>query len=422
MLQIICNRYVAALDYLSTPHRLIATSLVRVILGSIVALTYLAHIGVREFLWGPNGQIPYSRLVETTAGRHDFLNLYRYAPSEAAFNAIFAAGLVIAILYTLGVRTRATGILTFVFTWSLIYRNEEAIDGGYKMLLFILLYLMFADTGRYFSIESFFGRRSSEAGSLGSRILGLFHNYAVALCLFQVIAMYLFSTYYKMQGHMWQDGTALYYVLRDNEFNIPGISRLVYQSATLVTLGTYATLLLQGAFPWLVFHRKLKWLVLGAAASFHSGIALLMGLLWFSSIIISVDLLFIDDETFDAALTRLRSWVLRNAPSGRVVVIYDGTCGFCRRVVSALKRLDEPARVELVAAAPKDAMYVIADGQTHRGYWAFQVLLATLPSTWILAALMRTRIVSVFGEAIYGLIAKNRARLGCKGNLCTAVR
>jgi predicted DCC family thiol-disulfide oxidoreductase YuxK len=196
----------------------------------------------------------------------------------------------------------------------------------------------------------------------------------------------------------------------------------VYQSATLITLGTYATLLLQGAFPWLVFHRKLKWLVLGAAASFHSGIALLMGLVWFSSIIISVDLLFIDDETFDAAFARLRSWVLRHAPSGQIVVIYDGTCGFCRRVVSVLKRLDAPARVELVAAAPQDAMYAITGGETYRGYWAFQVLLATLPSTWMLAAIMRIRLVSIAGEAVYGLIAKNRTRLGCEGNVCTAAR
>jgi Vitamin K-dependent gamma-carboxylase len=289
------------LEALSRPRRLIGASLVRVGLGLIVLYHYVAYFPLREFLWGPNGEIPYGVFLQRLQELHDPVNLYAVSSAQWYFEAVFFTGLLVTALYTFGWKTRLTGVLMFFFTWSLLHRNDEILNGGHSMLLLILFYLMFADVGRYFSLDAKDEPQPAAAPaqrSLWSRLLGIMHNYAIAACVLQIMVMYLFSTLYKIQGHKWQDGTALYYILRSHQFSFPPFSQLIYDNIWLVVLGTYGTLLFQGALPWLVFHRKLKWLVLAAAVGFHASIAVLMGLLCFSAAIITVDGLLIDDASY----------------------------------------------------------------------------------------------------------------------------
>ena len=310
----------AIAERVSTPIRLRGASLLRVVLGTLVVAFYVLHAPIREFLWGPDGEVPRASFLANLAQRHDGLNLYAWAHTHAQFELVFVTGFAVTLLWTLGARTRLTGPLAFAFTWSLMYRNETLMNGGWRMLLLVMLYLSFADVGRYWSVETRFGRGASRLPHLAQRLLAVLHNGAIATCLAQVIVMYVFSTFYKLSGHMWQDGTALYYILRSAEFEIPGVSALIYHNAVLVTLGTYGALVLQAAFPWLAFHPRLKWIGLGGAMSFHLAIAVLMGLVWFSVIIIAVDLLFIPDSTYRALGALLRRWLREPARIPAVAV------------------------------------------------------------------------------------------------------
>ncbi len=306
------------LDTISRPRRLIGASVVRVGLGLIVLYHYLAYMPLREYLWGPNGEIPYPLLLARLQQMHDPINLYALSPAHWYFEAVFFTGLLVTLLYTFGWKTRVLGVLMFVFTWSLLHRNDEILNGGHSMMLLILFYLMFANVGAYFSLDAHDEPAQPAAtappASLRARLLGMMHNYAIAACVMQIMVMYLFSTLYKIQGHKWQDGTALYYILRSHQFSFPPFSHLIYDNVWLVVLGTYCTLLFQGAIPWLVFHRKLKWIVLGAAFGFHISIAFLMGLVCFSAAIITVDGLLIDDPSYLDVSQRIQAAWRRLAP------------------------------------------------------------------------------------------------------------
>jgi hypothetical protein len=305
------------LDTISRPRRLIGASLVRIGLGLIVLYHYVAYLPLREFLWGPNGEIPYPLFLARLQELHDPFNLYAFSPAHGYFEAVFFTGLLVTLLYTFGWKTRIMGVLMFAFTWSLLHRNDEILNGGHSMLLLVLFYLMFADVGAKFSLDAHdepAERAAPPAPTLRARLLGLMHNYAIAACVLQIMVMYLFSTLYKIQGHKWQDGTALYYILRSHQFSFPPFSQLIYDNVWLVVLGTYGTLLFQSALPWLVFHRKLKWFVLAAAVGFHASIAFLMGLLCFSAAIITVDGLLIDDVSYVDLWARIVSAWRRVAP------------------------------------------------------------------------------------------------------------
>ncbi len=284
-------------ESISRPRRLIGASILRICLGTIVLLHYLIYFRLREFVWGPGGQVSYPDFLRRMHERHDPFSVYALSNSHAYF--VFVLGIVVTLIYVVGWQTRISGVLMFVFTWSLLHRNDQITNGGHNMLLLILFYLMFADVGRYFSID---GLRSAASPSprprLIDRLLGVIHNYAIATCVLQVVVMYLFSTFYKLQGHKWQDGTALYYILRCEQFSLPAVSPAIYHNAALVMIGTYSTLIFQSAFPWLIFNRRLKWLMVLGACMFHASIAILMGLVSFSATIIAVDAILIDDASY----------------------------------------------------------------------------------------------------------------------------
>lgn len=106
-----------------------------------------------------------------------------------------------------------------------------------------------------------------------------------------------------------------------------------------------------------------------------------------------------------------------------MILIYDGNCGFCGRAANVLVRVLGAQRITLLAGGDasrerfgvdaSDAMYVVAGGQLHRGYWAFRRAFASSRLMRPLAVLMGLPPVAAAGERIYGWIAIRRSSLGC---------
>ncbi|GAA0662238.1 hypothetical protein GCM10009535_47320 [Streptomyces thermocarboxydovorans] len=111
------------------------------------------------------------------------------------------------------------------------------------------------------------------------------------------------SGLYKVQGRMWQDGTALFYVLRVPEFTFPGVSHLVYDNDFLVVAGTYITVFFLVYFPLGVLVPALRPWAATMSISFHIAIALFMGLTGFALTMIACDLVFLDKELGRAVST-----------------------------------------------------------------------------------------------------------------------
>ena len=115
----------------------------------------------------------------------------------------------------------------------------------------------------------------------------------------------------------------------------------------------------------------------------------------------------------------------------RVDVVYDGLCRFCVRTIRVMQSLDVLGRVSVhdandrkavVATFPAladadldDAMYATdATGRSYRGFYAFRRLLWALPAVWWLIPLLYLPGVGFIGERVYGYVARNRSRLGCR--------
>lgn len=325
----------ALIEPLTSARRFtIGASLTRVGLGLVTLSYYLIHYGDRHFLFGPDGVWPWSNFHETLRESGSF-SLYALSRADLWFELLFHAGIVVSLLVVVGFRTRAAVVVHYVLTWSIYQRNPTLLDGGDNLLYLVVLYLVAVDCGAHFSIDAARRRRRGVDDGLRGlryRVGSLLHHAGVAAIAVQVCVLYLTSGLYKVQGQKWQDGTALYYILRVPEFTWPGWSERVYMNAFLVTVLTYATVLFQLSFPFLLLNRYTRLAAVAGGLFFHVGIALFMGLAAFSATMISVELLLLSDQDYG----RLRRWAraLRSTPAhvGRAPPVSPGRRPVMERV------------------------------------------------------------------------------------------
>ncbi|MFD9499517.1 HTTM domain-containing protein [Streptomyces sp. NPDC060035] len=125
-------------------------------------------------------------------------------------------------------------------------------------------------------------------------LANLAHSAALVVIMAEVCLIYATAGWYKIQGSRWQDGTALYYPLRLDYFTPwPGLSGLLASSALAVMVLTYATVVVQVAFPFTLFNRRVKNVLLVVMIGEHAGIAVLLGLPFFSMAMIAADAVFL---------------------------------------------------------------------------------------------------------------------------------
>lgn len=286
-----------ALDLASTRRiSLIGAALVRVGFGATMLYVYAVHYRDRAYLWGPGGVWEWSSFQAQPTP-----SLYALTDSAAGFEVIFHLGMLCTAAFMLGWHTRLVTPLMWMFTWSLQQRNPMILDGGDNLMILVLVYLMVVDTGSHLAVGAASRHEELAAGvreRFSYRIATLFHNAGTAAIVLQVVVVYWASGMYKVQGELWQNGTALYYIMRVSEFTWPGWSELVWRNGLAVGVLTHATVLFQLAFPLLLLRRETRVLAVLGGISLHTGIAVFMGLITFSAVMISVELVLISDHRY----------------------------------------------------------------------------------------------------------------------------
>ncbi|CAM5742321.1 hypothetical protein SALBM311S_06372 [Streptomyces alboniger] len=134
------------------------------------------------------------------------------------------------------------------------------------------------------------------------------HNGALLVIMAEACLIYATAGWYKIQGSRWQDGTAAYYPLHLDYFSPwPALADLLSASGTMVMLVTYGTVAVQVAFPFTLFNRRVKNVLLTAMIMEHAAIAVILGLPFFSLAMIAADAVFLPTSF----LRRLGGWATR---------------------------------------------------------------------------------------------------------------
>jgi hypothetical protein len=276
-----------------TPQSPIPIALFRILYGICVSVTVvLLHSDWLNW-FGVHSWVTLSTMRQVEPGIR--LNLFTLMPQDdrwiAAFFWIF---LGFALLLTAGVWARLSSVAVFLCLTSMDQRNLLILHGGDTFLRVAGFFLMFAPAGAAFSVDRLIRvRRGLEGPLIKPRA-----PWAQRMIQFELSFMYLMAFWWKMKGHTWLNGTALYYVLHLHSiarFPVP----LWIQSPVILRAGGWFTLALEFSLGTLLWFRRFRYPLLLLGLLFHLCIEYALNLPMFSWDVIIGYILFVDPSDLD---------------------------------------------------------------------------------------------------------------------------
>jgi hypothetical protein len=233
-----------------------------------------------------DGILPRRELLVTYADRFSLLNLFGEWWQVAV---VWAVSCVVAILLTVGWRTRLMSFLAFILVSSFSWREPLMLDGSDFVFRAIPLWLVFTGAGELWSIDAL--RRKDPPTGRG-------WAFPVRILELQIAWIYLATGLEKLGGTAWIGGTAAFYALQlEHTFGRPW-ARAIATNLQLSNLISWSTIAVElGFLPLVVIPTRFTRLVAAvAAAGMHMGILLLMNVGNFPVLMLSTCVLFLPPE------------------------------------------------------------------------------------------------------------------------------
>ncbi|SDK53916.1 HTTM domain-containing protein [Streptomyces indicus] len=310
----------------------------------------------RHELYGPDGPWSWDMAQQLIADNRAFTVLM-WDDGRGWFELVYLLAVLSSALLLLGWRTRTMSVLFMVGVLSLQNRSVFMGDGGDNVIHLMSIYLIFTQCGRVWSLDARRAARRPDAADrvgpvlwcvLGAVLLfatltgkfdwetelpwnlpvvpyllwgvwlgtalsacirryggeqpriladvtrNLLHNTALVVIMAEACLIYATAGWYKIQGSRWQDGTAVHYPLHLDYFSPwPALSELLSSYGLPLMLITYGTVAVQVAFPFTLFNRRVKNVLLAAMITEHAVIAVILGLPFFSLAMIAADAVFL---------------------------------------------------------------------------------------------------------------------------------
>lgn len=294
--------------FVDAPRALRGLAFARILVAIAALGILISNFGQRHALWGSasNWIEPY----RTTENFASIMGIFA-DKNPAIFTIKYLIVIALAVAVLIGWRTKFTTLLLVVGLTALVERNGLVGDQGDNIARIGLIFMIFMNTSAHWSLDE--RRRAKHAKrkktlidrwSLGFPILPDWiriplHNAALMALALQIFILYTASAMYKIQGQYWQEGTALYLPLNLPDYAVfPELNRILLSNGVLVALATYFAVYIQLFFAVGLLHPISRRITLTGVILMHIGIAVLMGLPWFSLSMIAFDAIFISNKTY----------------------------------------------------------------------------------------------------------------------------
>jgi hypothetical protein len=252
-------------------------------------------------------------------------SIYYYIEDPKWLWAVHSGILLVMLLFTLGLWTRVTSVLTWIGSMMYLHRMMQPgmLFGMDTMTNLGLFYLMIAPCGAALSLDRWLQVRR-ERRRLGAKYvlqppqLMVSATFATRLLQINFCIIYFAAGTSKLMGSSWWNGTAPQGFLLNYSFAPFDVPAYVAFLKWLVShrwlwelfcsAGVVGTLFLELGFSSLVWNRYTRWVMVSGSILFHTLIALLMGLVTFSLMMIVLVLAFVPPE---AVRQMVQSWEMR---------------------------------------------------------------------------------------------------------------
>lgn len=392
--------------------------LARIGVGAALLLHYGLGTPYLFDLWGDTGWVPREVAVSDDPWSMSLLFGLTSPWQLAVFHALFLASCAALML---GWRTSWVKWIVLIAQISYDHRNPMLFYGVDKILAALLVILCVAPIGRALSLDRVRAVRAVKRKDLTATLPIYTSPWAGActrLMQIQMAVLFFYSAVSKLGGNDWWNGDALWFVFTTDEHYSQFLLNLLASHYWLVNVGTYGTILIEIAYPFLIWQRSTRPYLLALALFLHAQFAVLMGLFYFSFVMMMGHMSFVRPEW----LTRLGlAWKRR---IGDIEMIYDGRCGFCFRSMVWFLSFDglgqirtrdfrtNPSPVVSDEKMEKALYLVLPDGRALPGFEAYRYVVPRVPGLWWMVPLFYVPVLSrLIGTPVYNWIATHRSTM-----------
>lgn len=360
---------------------------------------------------------------------------------DGALRAVWIGCLVVLAMFSIGLFSRTTAVLSWVIVVSTVRRVPIALYGFDQALSPLALYLAVTGAaGQSVSLDRFLRRwrqaRASAARPMPAsatpegasrRVLPtepavplptVGANLALRLIQLHLVVIYASAGLGKLQGPSWWNGMALWGTMTAGEFVVLDFTPMA-RWPMLINFLTHASLAIELLYPALIWVPIARPLMLVSIIGLHAGIGLMSpGLAEFSAMMIAANLAFVPGGW----LRRLVS----DPDRPPLKVLFDGACPRCRATMAMVMASEPGGAVEpidltavdvraihpsLTADACLQAMHAVnGRGRVSAGFDAVRAIGARLPLFWMPTAVGSLPGVASAGRSVYNRIAASRPR------------
>lgn len=273
----------------------------RLLVGSMMVYSHLVWGLDLEGFFGPEGW--HSVEAMQTFFADDWLpSLWWYVPPEHLRSVHLFCTLPL-VLFALGIFTPLSSVLALAITISSSNRAPLANYGMDQFLVMLALYLTIGGSGARFSIDSWWRNRRSPQEQ-GRTVASSRARLATRLIQVHYCVIYYFAGLSKLQGDAWWTGEAVWMAFANLEYQSIDMTWLA-RYPWVTQIATHGTVLWELSFPFLVWNRSLRPIVLAVGIAMHAGIGLCMGMITFGLIAIFGYLAFVPPEAMQRVLSAL---------------------------------------------------------------------------------------------------------------------
>jgi hypothetical protein len=193
--------------------------------------------------------------------------------------------------------------IVFLSFTILYHLDNRFVNSGDDMSMLLLMYLSFANTFSYFVLY-----KRKPLSPSKEKVYNLISNLVAYSIMINLCACrILWQAYFKSMDYYWQRGLGIYYFINDDRYSIfAAEQKHVALPFALSYIINYGTILLELAFPFLVWYKRPRNVVFAICLLMHIGIYCFLMIYGMTIIFIIQYGLFYTNEEVMAVAERIR--------------------------------------------------------------------------------------------------------------------
>ncbi len=282
------------------PRDPLGVCLLRVIVG-LAGVGYLLSHSTDLVTWfGPRGLLPVDTVQHLTGAFDPGVPHYRFsflnaADAPALLWIVHVLGILVLMAFTVGFFSRISAVLSLAVVLSYVHRAPMLTGPFEPVLSMLIFYLCLAPCGACWSVDRWRARRKAAADLAGDPAGRPSVTATISTRLIQVhlAGLYLMMGLSKLGSECWWMGDAVWWLMARVEsrpFDLTFLGGRTY----LINFWTHAIVLFELAWPLLIWQRRARPLLLGAAVVMWSLLALLTGLAAFCVLMLAASFSFLE--------------------------------------------------------------------------------------------------------------------------------